>query len=443
MKAQKITIVGTGYVGLVSGVCLAAIGHDVTCIDTNAAKIDGLKKNIVPIYEPGLDKLIEANVKAGRLHFSTKLTDHIKGQDALFIAVGTPTASDGISADLKYVFAVAHEIAPLLDAPIVIVTKSTVPVLSNKAIEEEIRRINPQAQFDICSNPEFLREGSAIDDFMKPDRIVVGVRNDRAKSVMQHIYQPLTDQNYPLVVTTPESAELIKYASNALLATKIAFINEVANLAEKTNGDINDVAKAVGMDSRIGPKFLQAGPGYGGSCFPKDTRAFAHMAKQHHVPSHIVESVIVSNETRKQSMAARIIAACNGSVKGKIIAILGVTFKANTDDMRDSVALDIIPQLLQAGAEIHAYDPAAEHQAHDALPKQVQWHRSAHDTFKDAAALVIVTEWPEFKTIDLKLAQSMMQERVIIDLRNLLDVASVNAHGFDYHCIGQQPLKAR
>lgn len=433
---MKITIVGTGYVGLVSGVCFAAIGHDVTCIDTNSEKIQKLQKGVSPIYEPGLDALIADNVAADRLHFSTNLSAHIAQSDAIFIAVGTPTAEDGVSADLSYVFSVAHEIAPHLNKPVVIVTKSTVPVLTNKRIETDILRLNPQAQFDICSNPEFLREGCAIEDFMHPDRIVVGVRNERAKETMAKLYAPLTQKGTQLHWTSPESAELIKYASNAFLATKVAFINEVANLAEKTGGNINDIAKGVGLDSRIGSKFLQAGPGYGGSCFPKDTRAFAHMAAQQQVSSHIIEAVISSNDSRKRSMALRIVNALDGSVENKKIAILGVTFKANTDDMREAVALDLIPQLLEMGASVHAFDPTAEHQAYAQLPKYTQWHDSPASCYKDADALVLLTDWPEFNTIDLKHAAQKMKRRVLVDLRNFFNPDSALKAGFEYHCIG-------
>lgn len=432
---MKITIVGTGYVGLVSGVCFAELGHDVTCIDTNKDKIEGLKKGIVPIYEPGLDILIEKNVAEGRLHFSDRLADNIEGRSAIFIAVGTPTAADGISADLKYVFAVAAEIAPHLKTPVVIVTKSTVPVLTNKAIEEKILQVNKDAKFDICSNPEFLREGSAIEDFIKPDRIVVGVRTERAKKTMADLYAPLTQRNAPLLWTTPESAELIKYAANAFLATKVAFINEVADVAERTGGNIADIARGVGMDTRIGPKFLQSGPGYGGSCFPKDTKAFAHIARQRGVPSRIIESVITSNDERKKSMAGRIAQVLRG-VSGKRIAVLGVTFKANTDDMRDSVALDIIPELLKQGAAIHAYDPAAEHQAHDALPRAVTWHDDMNSVYKDADALLLLTEWPQFKGVDLARASKEMRGKIVIDLRNFFEAGQAVANGFDYYAIG-------
>lgn len=433
----NITIVGTGYVGLVSGVCFAALGHRVTCIDTNTSKIQGLQNGIIPIYEPGLEELVRENAAAGRLFFSDKLTDHVTSADAVFIAVGTPTAVDGISADLSYVYAVAREIAPLLNKYTVVVTKSTVPVLTNRAIEEEILSINPSAQFGIASNPEFLREGCAIDDFMKPDRIVVGVREAQAQKVMTEIYAPLTAHGAPLLFTSPESAELIKYASNAFLAAKVAFINEVADLAEQTGGDIADISKGVGLDSRIGSKFLQAGPGYGGSCFPKDTRAFAYMAAINNVPSSIIEAVIASNDSRKEHMATRIIGALGGDVKGKKIAIWGVTFKANTDDMRESVALNIIPQLLQAGAQIHACDPAAAHQAHGLLPRDVQWHDDALQACDDADVLVLMTEWPQFKEVSLAECAKRMKQPLLIDLRNFFDVNDVAQAGFDYRAIGR------
>lgn len=443
MSQVKIVIVGTGYVGLVSGVCFAAIGHDVTCVDTNVSKITKLREGVSPIYEPGLDALIAENVAAGRLHFSTDLVSALPGCEAVFIAVGTPTAADGISADLHFVYAVAEQIAPHLHSPVTVVTKSTVPVMTNHTIETRIHEINPKAQFDICSNPEFLREGCAIEDFMHPDRIVVGVRSDRARDTMTRIYAPLMQKGATLLWTSPESAELIKYASNALLATKVAFINEVADLAEKTGGTITDIAKGVGLDSRIGAKFLQAGPGYGGSCFPKDTRAFAQMARLNNVPSHIVESVISSNNHRKQSMAQRVVAALGGSVEGKKIAILGTTFKANTDDMRESVALDLLPQLLELRARVHAYDPTAEHQAYDQLPRQVQWHDSPASCYKDADALILLTDWPEFHTINLTDAAKQMKGRVLIDLRNFFDPSSATAAGLDYYPIGSAPRKAK
>ncbi len=438
----KITVVGTGYVGLVSGVCFAEIGHDVTCIDSNAHKIRQLQNGEIPIYEPGLDEMVKSNAAAGRLHFSTDLAAHIDGRDAVFIAVGTPTAADGVSADLSAVQAVARSLAPHLKSGQVIVTKSTVPVGSNAMVEEIILKTNPQAKFSICSNPEFLREGAAIADFMEPDRIVIGVRDKSAQKTMEELYAPLTDRGAALLVTTPESAEIIKYAANALLATKIAFINEVADLAEASGADIADIAQGVGLDSRIGPKFLQCGPGYGGSCFPKDTRAFAQMGRQAKTPSAIIEAVIQSNDARKQSMSKRIVAAMGGDVSAKKIAVLGVTFKAHTDDMRESVSLDVIPQLLQAGAEIHAYDPGATDHARQLLPQGVFWHESAEETLDNAEALVILTEWPQFAALDLAAAQRKMKTPLLIDLRNLFSADEAVKAGFTYHCIGRKSQKS-
>jgi len=437
MTALNITVVGTGYVGLVSGVCFASVGHNVTCVDNNSHKVQALRQGQIPIYEPGLEDLLQENVTAGRLHFSDDLASCIEGRDAIFIAVGTPTAADGISADLSAVHAVARSLAPHLKKHTVVVTKSTVPVTTNKQIEEIIFSINPNAQFDICSNPEFLREGCAIADFMQPDRIVIGVRNPKAQAVMEKLYEPLTQNNAPLLVTTPESAELIKYASNAFLATKVAFINEVANLAEATNGNIDDIARGMGMDSRIGPKFLQAGPGYGGSCFPKDTRAFAKIAQDNNTPSHIVQAVIQSNANRKKQMAEKITLILDNDVKGKKIAVLGVTFKAQTDDMRESVSLDIVPALLQAGAEIHAFDPAASHHAYDALPQAVYWHKTAEAALQNADALVLLTEWPEFKALTPAVIKQQMRQKIIIDLRNFFDADALTAQGFAYHSIGR------
>ena len=359
LNAMHITVVGTGYVGLVSGTCFASLGHHVTCVDTNPDKITALQNGQIPIYEPGLDKLVADNMLAGRLHFTTDITTSLPNSKAVFIAVGTPTAADGVSADLSAVFGVAKQLAPLLNDYTVIVTKSTVPVTTNGQVEDIIRSTNPHAQFDICSNPEFLREGAAIEDFLQPDRIVIGVRTDVAKAVMHQLYLPLINRNVAVVWTTPESAELIKYAANAFLATKITFINEVADLCEKIGAEIDTVAQGIGLDSRIGPKFLQAGPGYGGSCFPKDTRAMAYTGREYDTVLNIVETVIETNDNRKIAMTERIIAACDGSVQGKTIAVLGLAFKAHTDDMRDSVALDIIPALVKAGAIVKTYDPAA------------------------------------------------------------------------------------
>lgn len=437
----NITVVGAGYGGLVSGVCFAALGHRVTCVDSNIYKIQQLQKGQIPIYEPGLEDMVKDNVAAERLSFSHDLTTHIDGADAIFIAVGTPTSPDGISADLSAVHAVARSLAPHLKNYTVIVTKSTVPVGTNKKVEDIIRDINPNATFDICSNPEFLSEGRAIDDFMKPDRVVIGTRTEKARKVMETLYAPLASQGAKIVYTTPESSELIKYAANVFLATKVAFINEVADLAEKTGGDIADIAYAIGLDQRIGSKFLQAGPGYGGSCFPKDTRAFAYMGQKNDVPSSIIEAVIRSNDRRKETMAQRIIAAVGGQANAKKIAVLGVTFKANTDDMRDSVSLDIIPQLLQAGAEVHVYDPEGRQHGQDMLPQSVYWHGSAEKALKDADALVLLTDWPQFKQIDLKKTRTAMKDAVIVDLRNFFKADDVLQAGFVYHSIGRDVQK--
>lgn len=439
MTGLKIAIIGTGYVGLVSGVCFAALGHKVTCIDNNDAKIASLQKGEVPIYEPGLDKLIGENIAAGRLHFSGDVAHSIKNSDAIFIAVGTPTAADGVSADLSYVFGVARQIAPHLDRYQIVVTKSTVPVSTNGQVEEIIHGVNPKADFDICSNPEFLREGNAIEDFMAPDRIVIGVRSARAHSVMEKLYAPLTERGITLMVTTPESAELIKYASNAFLATKVAFINEMADLAEAAGADIAEIAHGVGLDSRIGAKFLKAGPGYGGSCFPKDTRALAQIAREFNAPLRIVESVIDSNEKRKVKMAERIITLLGQDLSGKKIAVLGVTFKAGTNDMRESVSLDILPRLMAAGAEIHVHDPADDDEMRRILPQNIQWHEAPDAVFTGADAVILLTDWPEFKTLDFTAAIKNMRQRIMIDLRNFFDPAMMEKMGFSYHSIGRPP----
>lgn len=440
LNALKITVIGTGYVGLVSGTCFASLGHNVTCVDTNPKKIEDLQNGKIPIYEPGLDKLVAENVLAGRLHFTTDITEALPGSKAVFIAVGTPTAKDGVSADLSAVYGVAETLAPLLTDYMVVVTKSTVPVTTNATIEDIIRKTNPQAQFDICSNPEFLREGAAIEDFLQPDRIVVGIRTDKAKSVMHTLYLPLLNRNVPMVWTTPESAELIKYAANAFLATKITFINEVADLCEKIGAEIDTVAQGIGLDSRIGPKFLQAGPGYGGSCFPKDTRAMAFTGEQHGAPLHIVETVIETNDKRKADMTKRIVAACGGSVKGKTIAVLGLAFKAHTDDMRDSVALDIIPALITHGATVRAYDPAAMEAAKPMLPDSVEYGDNPAQIIRDSDALVIITEWPEFRLLDLIPAAKAMKTPVLLDLRNMFEADKAMQAGFDYYPIGRRPL---
>ena len=440
VNALNITVIGTGYVGLVSGTCFASLGHHVTCVDTNPQKIADLQNGKIPIYEPGLDRLVAENMLAGRLHFTTDIKTSLPNSKAVFIAVGTPTAADGVSADLSAVFGVAKQLAPLLTDYKIVVTKSTVPVTTNAQIESIIKSTNPNAQFDICSNPEFLREGAAIEDFLQPDRIVVGVRSDRAKAVLHQLYLPLINRNVPMVWTTPESAELIKYAANAFLATKITFINEVADLCEQIGAEIDTVAQGIGLDSRIGPKFLQAGPGYGGSCFPKDTRAMAYTGREYGTVLNIVETVIETNDARKRDMTKRIIAACGGSVKGKNIALLGLAFKAHTDDMRDSVALDIIPALIDAGATIKAYDPAATEAAKPLLPLSVIYGENPTQIIRDADALVIVTEWPEFRMVDLMQAYKSMRSPILLDFRNMMDADKAMQAGFDYYPIGRRPL---
>lgn len=437
---MRIGVVGTGYVGLVSGTCFAEFGIEVTCIDKDASKIDKLNRGEVPIYEPGLDDLIEKQVKAKRLHFTTSLKDAVENADAVFIAVGTPPRPEDGHADMTYVYAAAEEIAAHLNTYTVIVTKSTVPVGTARKVAEIIRRVNPAAEFDVCSNPEFLREGAAINDFMRPDRIVIGTDSERATEVMRNLYRPLYLNETPMVVTTPETSELIKYASNAFLATKITFINEIANLCEKTNANVQDVARAMGLDGRIGGKFLHAGPGYGGSCFPKDTLALVQIGEMHGAPQTIVNSVVESNSKRQKAMADRIIEACGGNIAGMKIGILGVSFKPNTDDMRDAPSLVILPALQKAGAKISAYDPAAmEHAAK--MIADVEWCEDVYDVVKDADAIAILTEWNEFRALQLDRLEEMMKTPRIIDLRNIYKLPEMEARGFEYFSIGRPDLK--
>ncbi|MES2728474.1 MAG: UDP-glucose/GDP-mannose dehydrogenase family protein [Pseudomonadota bacterium] len=416
---MKIGVVGTGYVGLVSGVCFAELGFDVCCLDTDADKIARLKHGQSPIYEPGLEEVLAQQIAANRITFTTDIQEAVRDADAIFIAVGTPPRPDDGHADMKYVHQAARDIAGALDHYAVIVTKSTVPVGTARDITAIMRDINPQLEFDVCSNPEFLREGAAIDDFRHPDRVVIGVDSQRARDVMTALYSPLTDRKVPLVMTSPETSELIKYAANAFLATKITFINEIANLCEATGANVQDVAHGMGMDSRIGAKFLQAGPGYGGSCFPKDTLALAQTGRKYGAPQQIVEAVVRTNAERQASMADRIIAACGGSVQGKTIGILGLAFKANTDDMREAPSLTILPLLTQAGATLRAYDPIAMDNAKPFLPDTITYCSDAYDTAKDCAALVILTEWDDFKALDFARLKQTMARPCLIDLRNL------------------------
>lgn len=433
---MQIAVIGAGYVGLVSAACFAEFGHKVTCIDLDAAKIARLKNAEIPIFEPGLDELVAKNMQNGTLRFDTSLSAAVAGVDAVFIAVGTPTRRGDGHADLTYVYSAAKEIAASLTHYTVIVTKSTVPVGTGREIEKLVREANPKAEFGVCSNPEFLREGSAINDFMRPDRVVIGCDSDRAAEVMKALYRPLYLIETPMVVTTLESAEMIKYAANAFLATKITFINEIADLCEKTGADVQTVAKGMGLDGRIGRKFLHAGPGYGGSCFPKDTLALMQTARARGASMRIVEAVIDINNKRKQQMSERVISACGGSVQGKTIAVLGLTFKPNTDDMRDSVSLDVVPALQKAGAIIRAYDPEGMKEA-KALLKDVVWCGNAYEAMQGANAAVILTEWNEFRALDMAEMRATLKEPILVDLRNIYRPEEMKAAGFHYVSIGR------
>ncbi len=438
---MRIAMIGTGYVGLVSGACFSEFGVDVICVDNAVDKIDRLNRGEIPIYEPGLEGLVASNVKAGRLSFTTDLKTAVHGSDAVFIAVGTPTRRGDGHADLSYVYAAAKEIAEALNGYTVIVTKSTVPVGTGDEVERIIRGARPDAEFDVVSNPEFLREGSAINDFMRPDRVVIGTEAERAREVMRQLYRPLHLIETPIIFTTRTTSELIKYAANSFLATKITFINEIADLCEVVDANVQNVAKAIGLDGRIGGKFLHAGPGYGGSCFPKDTIALVRTAQDAGRPLRIVEAVIDINDTRKKSMAGRIIEASGGSVEGKIVALLGLTFKPNTDDMRDAPSLDIVPALIAAGARVRAYDPEGMEEAKKHLDG-VEWCENAYDTMEDASVVSIITEWNEFRALDLKRAKTLMKEPVLVDLRNIYNADEMAAAGFRYSCIGRPGVAA-
>lgn len=433
---MQLTMIGTGYVGLVSGVCFSDFGHDVTCVDKLPAKIEALNNGDVPIYEPGLQDMMAKNVANKRLNFSLDIETAVGNAEAVFIAVGTPTRRGDGHADLTYVYAAAREIARSLKGYTVIVTKSTVPVGTNREVARVIREENPDADFDVSSNPEFLREGAAIEDFMRPDRVVVGIENDRARAVMAKIYRPLALREAPIVYTDLESAEMIKYAANAFLATKITFINEIANLCEKVGADIQSVSKGMGMDQRIGSKFLHAGPGYGGSCFPKDTKALARIGQEHASPVKIVEQVIDINEDRKRQMTDRIMYLCGDKVAGKKIAVLGVTFKPNTDDMRDSPSLTIVPALVGAGAQVHVVDPQGRKEGEELLPA-VTWVKDAYTAVQGADAVVVLTEWNEFRALDLVKMSGLMNDTKMADLRNIYDPAEARAAGFEYVSIGR------
>lgn len=434
---MKITVIGSGYVGLVSGACFSEFGFQVTCIDKDAAKIDALKNGIIPIYEPGLDDLVARNTASGRLGFDTDLKAAVADADAIFIAVGTPTRRGDGHADLSFVYAAAAEIAPHLQGYTVVVTKSTVPVGTGREVGRILHDTNPDADVDVASNPEFLREGSAIADFMRPDRVVVGTESPRAREVMSALYRPLYLLETPIVFTTLETSELIKYAANAFLAVKISFINQMADLCEKVGADVHDVARGMGLDKRIGPKFLHPGPGYGGSCFPKDTLALVKTAEDHDARVTIVEEVVAYNARRKESMAMRVVNALGGSVKGCRIGVLGLAFKPETDDMRDSPALDILPQLVAAGAAITAYDPAAMDQARPLLPAGITYENGADACINAADAVVIITEWNEFRALTPAALKEKMRGKAVIDLRNIFDPQQAADAGLDYHNIGR------
>jgi UDPglucose 6-dehydrogenase len=435
---MRVAMIGTGYVGLVSGACFSNFGHHVVCVDKDANKIARLKKGEIPIFEPGLDALVADNVKAGRLAFTTDLAAAVPDAEAVFIAVGTPSRRGDGFADLSYVYDAAAEIADGLKHYAVVVTKSTVPVGTSKKVEDIIRARRPNAEFDVASNPEFLREGSAIEDFQRPDRVVVGTESERARNVMRALYRPLfLNDKTPFVFTTQESSELIKYASNAFLAMKITFINEMADLCEKSGADVQDVARGIGLDGRIGSKFLNAGPGYGGSCFPKDTIALVRQADEFGAPSRLVEAVVDVNAKRKKRMADKI-AAAFGGVKGKTIAVLGVTFKPNTDDMRDSPSLDIIPALQAAGATIRAFDPEGMKEAAKLL-SGVAWTEDGYDAMTGADGVVILTEWNEFRALDLKQLKAKLKRPLLVDLRNIYTLREMSDAGIEYHSIGRAP----
>jgi UDPglucose 6-dehydrogenase len=436
---MRIAMIGTGYVGLVSGACFSEFGASVTCVDKDAGKIARLQRGEVPIFEPGLDQVIETNTRAGRLSFTGELAPAVAGADAVFIAVGTPSRRGDGHADLTYVFSAAEEIARAITGYTVVVTKSTVPVGTGRRVAEIIRGIRPEAEFDVVSNPEFLREGSAIQDFMRPDRVVIGTESARAQEVMREIYRPLYLLETPMIFTAIETAELTKYAANSFLATKISVINEIADLCEKVGADVQDVARGIGLDGRIGRKFLHAGPGYGGSCFPKDCLALVRTAQEAGAPITIIETVTKVNETRKERMAQRIIRACGGSVQGKTIAVLGLTFKPNTDDMRDSPSLTIIPALQQAGATIRAFDPEGMVEAQKVL-ENVVLCGGAYDAMQGADALVIVTEWNEFRALDLERVKGLLRSPTVIDLRNIYKPADMADAGFFYFSIGRRSV---
>ncbi len=430
-------MIGAGYVGLVSGACFAEFGAHVTCLDVDESKIDALNSGKIPIYEPGLDDLVARNVEAGRLGFTTEFPSAVAQADLIFIGVGTPTRRGDGHADLKYVYAAAKEIARHLEGYTVIVDKSTVPVGTARQVHRIIREENPDADFDVASNPEFLREGAAISDFMRPDRVVIGVESERAEALLRELYRPINLIEAPIHVTNLESAELVKYASNAFLATKISFINEISALCERVGADVHAVAKGMGLDGRIGRKFLHAGPGYGGSCFPKDTLALVRIAQEHGTSSRIVESVIEVNAAQKARMVGKIRQALGGSEAGKTVAVLGLTFKPETDDMRDAPALSILPALIEKGATINAHDPEGMKEAAGLLPEGINYCSSPDEALQDADAVVLMTEWNAYRGLDLDKVKTLMKGNVFVDLRNVYEPEQMQTAGFQYHCVGR------
>ncbi|MDR3525858.1 MAG: UDP-glucose/GDP-mannose dehydrogenase family protein [Rhizomicrobium sp.] len=431
---MRIVMIGSGYVGLVSGACLSEFGHHVVCVDTDKAKIEGLKDGIIPIYEPGLDEVVATSVKSGRLSFTTDLATAMAGAEAVFIAVGTPSRRGDGHADLSYVFAAAEEIARHLKAYTVVVTKSTVPVGTNAKVAEIIKQARPDAEFDVASNPEFLREGSAIEDFRRPDRVVVGCQTERARTVMREVYRPLYLNETPILFTSCESSEIIKYAANAFLAAKITFINEMANLCEKVGANVQDVARGMGLDGRIGGKFLHAGPGFGGSCFPKDTLALLKTTQEYGVTTKIIEAVVAVNDARKVQMGEKIEAAFGG-VAGKTIAVLGLTFKPNTDDMRDAPSLVIVPYLKEKGAKIRAFDPEGMKEAKKNF--EVEFCGDTYETLDGADGVVILTEWNEFRALDLSRVKTLLKQPLMVDLRNIYKADMMAEAGFSYVSVGR------
>jgi UDPglucose 6-dehydrogenase len=436
----KVAMLGSGYAGLVSGACFAELGASVTCVDVDAAKIAQLNAGHAPIYEPGLEELVRRNAAAGRLRFSGSYAETIPDSDLVFIAVGTPSRRGDGHADLSYVYQAARQIAPLLKGYTVIVDKSTVPVGTARNVYRTIREANPDADFDVASNPEFLKEGAAIADFMSPDRVVIGVENVRARALLQELYKPL-EAKAPIIITDLESAELIKYASNAFLATKISFINEISALCEAVGADVQAVSKGMGLDARIGPKFLQPGPGFGGSCLPKDTRALAYAAQEHGVPARIVETVIEVNEAQKARMIGKVRAALGGSARGRTLAVLGLTFKPETDDMREAPSLVILLKLIEDGAVIRAHDPKGMEEAKALLPPEIVYCDDAYAAMDGADAVILMTDWAAYRDLDLAKVRSRVAGRVFIDLRNMHEPAKVHAAGFDYVSVGRRILR--